>query len=691
MLLKIYLWLLAILVICPQSFAEIIEIDEIIVKADFRERPITEIPSSVTIMDSKFINETAVQHFEELINVVPNLNWSGDGNRARYFQIRGVGERSQYEGAPNPSIGFLIDDIDFSGIGTVATLFDIQSIEVLRGPQGSRYGANALGGLIYMSSTEPSLERKGKVQIRVAGDNSFSLGAALGGSLDENAATTFRVSAHKHQSDGFRKNAFLNSSKTNGRDESTIRARLRYLDSDSFEANVSLMYANIDNGYDAFSIDNSYTTLSDKPGKDAQESKGASLRLDWIEFGNGSLSSITSIASSAIKFSFDADWGNEDSWSPFIYDYETFNDRKRRTLSQEFRYETENWLFGFYALNLNDGLTTLNLGDYYDPIYDYTDTLNYTFNSDYEATNLSLFSQYNNEIKGDTHISAGFRVERRSTKYIDSESLQANPSETLWGGEIGIVHNLNDSIGVFAGLSKGYKASGFNLGVIPENLRLYSDEALWMTEIGIKAHLLNQSLFLNTSVFYQWRVNQQVRTSFQLTPGDPTTFGFAALNVDKSVTFGLETELNWMPHQDWELYLNVGLLEGRFKKVPFNLGIDSLLNRQQAHAPAYTLAGGIVYRSENGMFARLDATAKDEFYFSTSHDQRSQSFGLMNARVGYEKNNWLISLWGRNLFNKEYAVRGFFFGNEPPDFPDALYTRFGDPQQFGVTIEMKLQ
>ncbi|MCH7570589.1 MAG: TonB-dependent receptor plug domain-containing protein, partial [Deltaproteobacteria bacterium] len=79
----------------------------------------------------------------ELIQLVPNLNWSGDGHRARYFQIRGVGELAQYQGAPNPSVGFLVDDIDFSGIGTIATLFDIDHIEVLRGPQSIRYGANA--------------------------------------------------------------------------------------------------------------------------------------------------------------------------------------------------------------------------------------------------------------------------------------------------------------------------------------------------------------------------------------------------------------------------------------------------------------------------------------------------------------------------------------------------------------------
>ena len=118
-------------------------IDEIIVTADFRGRAASDFPSSVTVLSAEFIEQAAVQHFEVLVNVVPNLNWSGDGHRARYFQIRGVGELEQYQGAPNPSIGFLIDDIDFSGIGTIATLFDIGSVEVLRGSQGIRNGTAA--------------------------------------------------------------------------------------------------------------------------------------------------------------------------------------------------------------------------------------------------------------------------------------------------------------------------------------------------------------------------------------------------------------------------------------------------------------------------------------------------------------------------------------------------------------------
>ena len=98
-------------------------LDEIIVTADYRGRTVGDLPASISVLDQEALEELAIQHFEELINAIPNLNWSGDGHRARYFQIRGVGELEQYQGAPNPSVGFLIDDIDFSGIGTIATLF----------------------------------------------------------------------------------------------------------------------------------------------------------------------------------------------------------------------------------------------------------------------------------------------------------------------------------------------------------------------------------------------------------------------------------------------------------------------------------------------------------------------------------------------------------------------------------------
>ncbi|MEE8306843.1 MAG: Plug domain-containing protein, partial [Gammaproteobacteria bacterium] len=128
------------------------DLEEIVVTAEFSPTDSADVPSSVVVLDSTLIKQAGTQHFEELSLLVPNLSYSGEGNRAQYFQIRGVGELAQYEGAPNPSVGFIVDDVDFSGLGGIATLFDVDRIEVLRGPQGTRYGANALAGLVYVTT-----------------------------------------------------------------------------------------------------------------------------------------------------------------------------------------------------------------------------------------------------------------------------------------------------------------------------------------------------------------------------------------------------------------------------------------------------------------------------------------------------------------------------------------------------------
>ena len=113
-----------------------------------------------------------------------------------------------------------------------------------------------------------------------------------------------------------------------------------------------------------------------------------------------------------------------------------------------------------------------------------------------------------------------------------------------------------------------------------------------------------------------------------------------------------------------------------------------LNGREQAHAPDYSVAAGGRYTHSSGFFARVDAIARDEFYFDVSHDQESRAYTLVHARAGYETGRWSVELWARNLFDTDYAVRGFFFGNEPPDFVPALYTRSGDPRQFGVSLDM---
>ena len=655
-------------------------IEEIIVTADFRGRTVTDVPASVTVLDRERLTATSVQHFEELVDLVPNMNWSGDGHRARYFQLRGIGELEQYQGAPNPSVGFLIDDIDFSGIGTVATLFDIEAVEVLRGAQGSRYGANALAGLIYVRSATPSIERKGQVELTVADDDALSLGAAWGGAINRGETVTVRVSAQKYASNGFRDNPFLGRDDTNARDESLLRARLRFDPNTDFVADLAVMVSDIDNGYDAFALDNGYTVLSDKPGRDAQRSVGTSLRMDWDAVANGTLSSVTTFADSDIDFGFDADWGNAVSWFPFTYDFTSAQQRTRQTVSQEVRYNTDSWILGMYAQRLNEDLWSQDSGRYLDPSDPLSEfALNPPpFLSDYESTSIAMFGQYEYAWSAATEVSAGLRVERRTTNYNDSDALRTGPSEVAWGGELSVRHQWDERRSVYATASKGYKAGGFNLGPAPDGRRDFGAEALWTVEFGLKSTYRDDSLRWNAAVFVSRREDQQVRSSEQLVPGDPASFVFFTDNIGRGDIRGFESDLTWDLSDQWQWYANIGWLHTE---------VDS--GRAAAHAPRYTFASGIAYQTDDGYFARFDVTAKDEFFFDVSHDQKSASYALVNTRIGYDGENWSWSVWSRNLFDKNYAVRGFFFGNEPPAFIPTLYTRLGDPRQVGLTIKKR--
>ncbi len=663
------------------------EIEEIIVTATLREQPAREVPASVSLFTSGQIRDMAVQHFEELVDAVPNLNWSGDGNRARYFQIRGVGELEQYEGAPNPSVGFLIDDIDFSGIGSIATLFDVQQIEVLRGPQGTRYGANALAGLIYMRSTAPSAETDGRLELTAGGDDAQAAGIAFGGSLDAGDSLLYRLSAQRYRSDGFRHNAYLHRDDTNGRDETTVHGRLRWLPTDAWQVDAALLYADADDGYDAFALDNGYTTLSDKPGRDAQRSVGASVKAEYSGWDTAVLTATTSAADSDIDFGFDADWGNPDSWAPVTYDYVSANRRSRSTLSQEVRLTSTDWLFGLYGLRLVDELTTINQGEYYDPGSGYADSLDDRLESRYVATNVAAFGQYRWQLGESTQISVGLRGEQRKTDYHDSSGLREAPSESMAGGALTLRHAHSPLVSSYLTLSRGYKAGGFNLGVVPEGRREFGAESLWNLEAGVKATLLDGTLSIDAAVFADRRRDQQVRTSFQLVPGDPASFVFYTDNAASGRMRGLEASLRYAPDDAWDWYLNVGLLHATFED--FVTPQVDLSGREQAHAPGYTLAAGGRYRNAAGFFVRLDATARDAFYFDVSNDQKSWPYALVHARVGYEADSWTIQLWARNLADRRYAVRGFYFGNEPPDFPDTLYVRLGDPRQLGITFDKR--
>ncbi|HEX6571376.1 MAG TPA: TonB-dependent receptor plug domain-containing protein, partial [Steroidobacteraceae bacterium] len=164
------------------------ELEEIVVTASLRRQTTTEIAGSTTVLSDETLAAAGLQHFEDVLGLVPNLNWSGGSSRPRFFQMRGIGELEQYQGAPNPSVGFLVDEIDLSGVGMPATLFDAQQVEVLRGPQGTRYGANALAGLVKIKTHDASTTPELRAEVTAGDLDTWSTGVVAGGAVGQDGS-----------------------------------------------------------------------------------------------------------------------------------------------------------------------------------------------------------------------------------------------------------------------------------------------------------------------------------------------------------------------------------------------------------------------------------------------------------------------------------------------------------------------
>jgi outer membrane receptor protein involved in Fe transport len=672
-------------------------LDEIIVTATLRPVPVTELPGSVSVLTAATLRDAGQQHFEDVLALVPNLNWAGDTSRPRYFQVRGIGELQQYQGAPNPSVGFLIDDIDFSGLGSAATLFDVDHIEVLHGPQGTLYGANALAGLIVVKSAAPADTFGGRAEFDAGDYGERSYGAVITGPVSA-LDSTFRLAAQRATSDGFYNNAYLGRNDTDNRDELTLRARWRYDPSDALRIDLTLLRVQMDNGYDAFAIDNSRTTESDHPSVDRQHSTGASAHATYTGFAPLTLTTIATYADTKVDYGFDGDWGNSILWAPYTYDFTEYQVRHRSTRSLEVRLGDSPqhgtaWLVGVYAFELREGLSDNSAGVYADP-FDVTQdfTTEGLTSSQYRSRSGALYGQLDGEWGRRARWSFGVRGERRDTRYHDTTTaLDApttahdfGPSNNLWGGHASMDWQIADGQHVYALISRGYKAGGFNLSPgLPPNQILFNPESDLNFEIGHKARRDGGRLRLDSSLFYMVRHAEQLLTSEQLDPADPNTFIYYTGNARSGYNYGLETTLAWTAAPTVELGGSLGLLRSLYRG--FVQDGAQLPDRALPHAPDWQAALNATWRDPRGPFARLDVTGMGGFYYDLPpNDTRSRPYALMNAKLGWDGGRYEWYVWGRNLANKNYTVRGFYFGDEPPDFANKLYTQLGEPRTWGV-------
>ncbi len=661
-------------------------IPEIIVTADLRQDTTMQTPGSVTVVTEEVIRSRQAQHFEDIINAIPNVNYASGSNRARFFQIRGIGERSQFINPINPSVGFLVDDVDFSGAGTIATLMDVAQVEVLRGPQGTRYGANALAGLINVTTNEPTDEFSFRAKASVAEYNTETYGFVVNGALS--SAVNGRLVMESHESDGYIENDFLDVDDTNGRDELTIRAKFDYQVSDDWAIKLSAANIDIDNGYDAFSLDNVRHTLSDEPGYDRQDTTYVSVKSEWQREAYD-VEVLLNAANSDLDYGYDEDW-TYTGIHPWGYTSTDNYLRERDTNSAEIRLvsndasrifnDSTDWVFGFYYLTSDEELLrqyTFAAGD---------------FTSDYDFDTMAVFAQLDTTLSDTLTLGVGLRFEQRDTDYSDSDLVAFSPSDDHWGGRIALEYQRNSNTMLYGSIARGYKAGGFNTdGTLDADLRSFDEEYLIEYEIGMKSLLADDQLQLQIALFYDDRHDQQVKSSLvRQRPDGSTEFIDFLGNAAEGTNKGVEVDLNWYISENFWITANAGWLDAEFDEFINEFGED-LSGRDQAHAPGYMY--NLTFNYERGpWFANVSVDAKDEFYFSDRHAVKSDDYTLYNASLGYAADNFRVTLWGRNLGDEDYFVRAFgSFGNDPRKFYETEpYFQFGEPRISGVTFEFNV-
>ena len=685
------------LALSPSSFAidGAASLPDIVVTAEFRDSSLQKTAVSATIITEEVIAQQHAQHLEQLLGLAPNINFSSGASRGRFVQIRGIGERSQFVEPLSASVGILIDGIDFTGIGAAATTLDLQQVEILRGPQGTLYGANALAGLINLKSNAPTTEFSGGVSATLGDYDTKTVNAYVSGPL--NSSVAYRLAAETHSSDGFIENDFLKRDNTSNIDESTVRAKLAWQVNEDLNVDFTALYVDIDNGYDDFSLVNTRHTLSDKPGQDRQKSRAFSAQATWSKPEAFDFIALVSHANSELEYGYDEDWTFPgicdglpcDGWaysSEDNYLRDNVNSTVDLRLVSTSDENSIDWVAGIYFRDQDVDLVRI-----------YNDDPNFV--SEFKTQNTAVYGQVGFPLSETLSLVTGLRFEQRDADYQDNANVAFSPNEDLWGGKISLEHLNADGRLIYGLISRGYKAGGFNSDPQVDSADTNFDtEIMWNYEIGMKDQYLDNTMQVQVALFYQDRDDIQVKQSIIIPKeGDqcPCDFIDFTNNAASGSNYGLEASATYLMSERVSLFASLGLLKTEFKnylsydhaEADKEAGIPySLDGRDQPHAPSYQFSLGLNVILSERWNANVSIEGKDEFYFSSSHNEQSDTYELLDASFNYKNQQWNFELWGRNLTDEDVKVRGFNFPNDPRTFyAPATFTQLGEPRMIGIS------
>ena len=663
-------------------------LEEVIVTAQKREQSLQDVPIAVTAITGDTIKKRAIANGRELLDSIPGLTTAGTGFGKTEYSLRGVGVDDFQVSAGNATAIYQDGVVFGSNYGTAGLVFDLDRVEVLKGPQGTLWGRNTTGGLINYVSVKPEIggETNGYVDVTAAEGDEYDFEGAVGFSISENIAA--RLSATYRSFDGLYDNgnpASPADSNLGGHEWGALRGQISWQPTDRLNTRLAITYSELDGedtpqkalGLGAFPFDFGFSCsdpLRGRPGTSCVNLLGGVADADPYTINSGAdgfqkmelfqtalfvdyeFDSFTTTIITAFQSNVRQEL-NETDGSP------------QGVLNANFDDEHEQWSTEIRFASNSDGPWNWVLGGFY-----YDDELTY-FRSNYilafggtSAGRLNIIEQQNFAIFGEVSYNfndrftatAGLRLtwdERVGA--IRAGSIVPNPTfdntlidKQLWfslphtilanednqkeewfepSARISLQYALNDDVNLWFTWSRSFRGGDFNGGALAnDEFEVTDPEFLSNYEAGFKGDFLDDTLRVNASGYYY---DYTDKIGFVEIPGARGVLGSISLlaNFGDVEGYGAEVEVDWQPMEQLNIYSALAWTESEFVSTSLALGFGGgdVTGNTTAKTPALTSNTFITYTvpmAHGGQLAfTLNPHWRDkQFFTDTNTDYESQ-------------------------------------------------------------------
>ncbi|MCG8389735.1 MAG: TonB-dependent receptor [Cytophagales bacterium] len=679
------------------------QLSEIIVTANRRLQDIQKTAASVSAIKSKQVEQLQVKQLHELNSISPNFRSYDDGGTGSFTLIasRGISTIDF-----NPIIGLYVDEVPyFTTYAFPLSLSDVEQIEILRGPQGTLYGRNALAGVIKITSKRPSNNLSGYATMGLGNLSSREFGFGMNIPLVEDQLY-LRGNVNSSERDGFVRNLF-NGKDLQNRQALDANFRLKYYPSDKLS--FSLLYNFQQRESDAYAF-----ILSDPPGFTLQDALENSLyQINFNEdvfrevytenvalniaydLGKISLNSVTAFQRNT------QDRLDEFDYSPLDFQ-SAESELDYRNITQEFRLMSTadapwQWTGGIFLYrNQNENEDILFVGED-----------NTAENAPYQRLDeieviqkgVAVYGQSSYDLTSQLSATAGLRfdyedvtadVDRTfSTTAIPEGSFSEGADFTAISPKVALSYQAHNNVFLFANVARGYRPGGINIFATNLQDAPFDPENTINYELGLKSNLLKNRFKFNVVGFWINYTDQQVFTIL-----DGPTFNFGTDNIGESRSYGVEVESQWIVSKGLVFNANLGYLDTEILDYsPSTIDEDTfeeiVLDESGNDLPVSPSFNGNVnvnyilpLTPKFNLEASVDYIYQSDMYFDVANNMLQEAYGLLNGRVGVTSKNLDIFVWGKNITDEAYFGYGYGVGGFNA-------TSFGLPRTYGATLTAK--